>query len=101
PYNQSSNSLDTSGWPDRPYNAVRVTVYRDKDHTGGPLRLFFGKVLGFTSTDLSATATACMALGTPQVKGNSASGRGGLLPCTYPVDVWHALLQVNQAGSLT
>jgi len=100
PYNQSS-SLDTSGWPDRPYNAVRVTVYRDKDHSGGSLGLFFGKVLGFTSADLSATATACVALGTPQVKGNSASGRGALLPFTYPVDVWHALLQVNQAGSLT
>src|SRR5262249_40377443 len=55
PYNQSS-SLDTSGWPDRPYNAVRVTVYRDKDHTGGSLRLFFAKVLGFTSADVSATA---------------------------------------------
>src|SRR5207248_4831368 len=37
PFNQDANTtLDTSGWPARPYNAVRVSVHRDKDHAGGP-----------------------------------------------------------------
>lgn len=99
PYNQGSN-LDTTGWPTRPYNAARVTVNRDKDHTGGPLKLFFAAVFGRSTTDITATATTVMAMGTAKVKGNSGNRRGGLLPFTYQVDDWNAFINANKTGSV-
>lgn len=99
PFDHSSNTLDTSGWPARPYNACRVTITRDDDHAGGPLKLFFGPILGVSEKKIEATATSVLVLGTATVKGNSSSTRrGGLLPFTYQVDKWHAVLNATSSG---
>lgn len=101
PYTHSSTTLDTSGWPARPYNAVRVIARRDQNHTGGPLQLFFGKALGMGQRDIDATATAAYAMGTVRPMGNQNGRRGGLLPFTYQMDEWNALLAATSAGSVT
>jgi hypothetical protein len=101
PYNHSNNTLDTTGWPARPYNAVRVTVKRDKDHTGGPLGLFFARVLGVKEVDVSATATAVFAMGSVTPKASSSTFHGGLLPFTYQIDEWEALLASSNTGNVT
>jgi Flp pilus assembly protein TadG len=41
----------------RPYNSVKITLKRTTAN-GNPLNLFFGRVLGKTSTDVTATAIA-------------------------------------------
>lgn len=42
-------------------NAVRVTVRKETGSPNGPLDLYFAKIFGKTSTDVSATATAAVA----------------------------------------
>jgi Flp pilus assembly protein TadG len=101
PADFSNNTLDTSGWPARPYNAVRVSVTRDSNHAGGPLELFFGPVLGVRQRNINATATAVMVMGTVIPRGNNGAVWGGLLPFTYQVDEWNALLAATSTGSIT
>jgi hypothetical protein len=101
PYDHSSDTLDTSGWPARPYNAVRVSVFRDESHAGGPLNLFFGPILGMNEANTSASATAVFAMGTINPRGNQGDFSGGLLPFTYQVDQWNALLVAGSAGSVS
>ncbi|MBI1903363.1 MAG: Tad domain-containing protein [Planctomycetia bacterium] len=100
PYDHTSDALDTTGWPVRPYNAVRVTVRRDTSRTGGPLNLFFGGAIGTGQRDLLQTATAVYAMGAVQPRGNQDGRRGGLLPFTYQVDQWNAVLAANGAGTV-
>jgi hypothetical protein len=98
PYDHSSDTLDTSGWPNRPYNAVRVTVLRDESRAGGPLSLFFGKVLGTSKANIRGTATAVVAMGTVTPRGDQDDVNGGLLPFTYQVNQWNALMAASRAG---
>ncbi len=98
PYNHSSNTLDTTGWPARPYNAVRVRVARDSGHDGGALGLFFAPVLGTNQVDVSATATAAVAMGTITALGDTGSRHGGLLPFAYQIDEWNALVSASGPG---
>lgn len=100
PYDHSSDTLDPSGWPERPYNAVRVNVLRDPDHHGGRLALFFGRVLGTGEVDVRATAVAAIAMGRMTPRGNHDGYRGGLLPFTYQVDEWNALLAADGPGQV-
>ena len=100
PYDHSNDTLDQSGWPTRPYNTVRVTVLRDEGHYGGRLALFFGHVLGTGETDVRATATATVAMGRMTPRGNHDGYRGGLLPFTYQVDEWNALLAASGPGQV-
>lgn len=81
PYDHSSfnqaSELDTSTgiganqWPQRPYDAVRVRIYRDANHAGGSLDLFFAKVIGIKQADVSATATAMFPMGNVTPQGGS------------------------------
>jgi hypothetical protein len=98
PYDHSSDVLETTGWPERPYNAVRVTVLRDENHAGGSVTLFFGRVLGTSQADVKATAVAAFAMGRMTPRGNHDGYRGGLLPFTYQVDEWNALLAADSPG---
>ncbi len=100
PHDQTSNTLDTTGWPDRPYNAVRVTVRRDSDRGGGPLDLFFAPVLGTSRANVRASATAAVVMGTVVPRGDWGSVNGGLLPFAYQVDQWNALLTASAAGPI-
>jgi hypothetical protein len=101
PHDHGNHTLDLSGWPARPYNAVRVTVRRDQNHAGGPLSLVFAPVVGTKQTNLSATATSAFVLGTVKPRGNQGCYRGGLLPFTYQVDEWNALLAASAPGGVT
>lgn len=101
PHDHGNDTLDQSGWPARPYNAVRVTVRRDQNHAGGPLNLVFAPVVGIQHTNLSATAASAFVLGTVRPRGNHGSYRGGLLPFTYQVDEWNALLAARSPSSVT
>ena len=92
--------LAQTGWPARPYTAVRVTVRRDAGRTGGPLRLFFAPVIGIRSVDVRAEATAAYTMGTATPRGNRGSQRGGLLPFAYQVDEWNALMAATGPGSV-
>jgi len=93
PFNHSNNTLDKSGWPARPYNAVRVNVARDANHNGGKLKLFFAPVIGVDDADVRATATACLPMGDP------VPSAKGLLPFAYQVDEWRAVLSAPGAGT--
>jgi hypothetical protein len=92
--------LDQTGWPARPYNAVRVTVRRDASHADGPLELFFAPALGIRTADVQASAIAAFMMGTITPRGNTDTQRGGLLPFAYQVDEWNALLTATGPGSV-
>jgi hypothetical protein len=93
--------LDTSGWPARAYNAVRVTVSRDSSHAGGELDLFFAPVLGSRHAAIRAAATSAFVMGTVTPRGNQGQYRGALLPFTYQVDEWNALMEATSPGMVT
>lgn len=93
PFNQKDNTLDKSGWPARPYNAVRVNVARDANHEGGRLKLFFAPVIGVDDANVRATATACLPMGDP------VPSAKGLLPFAYQIDEWKAVLNASGPGT--
>lgn len=107
PVSLSSDVIETTNWPTRPYNTVRVDVKRDDLHLGGKLTLIFGKLFGLQSVEISATATASFMVGTPNFRGNysteegtqSVNYSGGILPFTLEVAQWNALLNATGPGS--
>lgn len=99
PYDHSQSLLDKAGWPERPYNAVLVTVRRDQRHAGGPVKLIFGRFLGTNQVEVAASATAVVAMGNAKPRGNQGDVRGAILPLVYQVDEWNALLSARQAGT--
>lgn len=70
-------------------NTVKVTMRRDAS-ANGKLNLFFAKVLGQTTTSLTATASATLYAGSLDVI------PGGTLPVTYSVDDWNNFLTTGQ-----
>lgn len=74
-------------------NTVQVTVRRDATVSTGPLGLFFGPVLGYSTQDLQATATAAY-VGNNVVGFSAPSGtwKSPLLPIGLAADAWQALL---------
>ncbi|MEX0612061.1 MAG: TadE/TadG family type IV pilus assembly protein [Pirellulales bacterium] len=100
PYDHRDDTLDKTGWPARPYNAVRVVVARDSSHAGGPLDLFFAPVLGTDQANTRASATTAITMGSIHPRGNHGPYRGGILPFTFQVDEWNALLGANSTGKV-
>ncbi|MBI3463709.1 MAG: hypothetical protein HY000_11730 [Planctomycetes bacterium] len=90
----TSTGLASDQWPRRPYNAVRVRIRRDQNHTGGSLPFFFARVLGTNQVDLIVTATSMFPMGT-------ATPQRGFLPFAYQVDQWNAFLQATGPGTVT
>lgn len=109
PVSLNSDILETSNWPTRPYNTVRVTVRRDDLHYGGKLTLIFGHMFGLQSVEISATATAAFMVGTPVYRGNYSTQEGGqtvnysggLLPFTFEEKQWNAMMDFNGIGTTT
>ena len=108
PVSMASDVIETSGWPARPYNTVRVTVKRDDVHYGGKLTLIFGKMVGLQSVEITATATAAFQVGTPKFRGNFsmmegadlAQYYGGILPFTVEQAQWNALYNSTGTGTV-
>ena len=63
-------------------NTIKVTLRRDST-ANGTLNLFFGKVLGKSTTDLTATASATI------YEAAINTIPGGTLPVTYNVNDWN------------
>lgn len=107
PVSLDSDIIETSNWPNRPYNTVRVTVRRDDAHVAGKLTLIFGHLFGLQSVEISATATASFMVGTPVFRGNYSTQEagetvnwyGGLLPFTLELAQWEALRSANGIGT--
>jgi hypothetical protein len=109
PVSMASDVIETSGWPARPYNTVRVTVKRDDVHYGGKLTLIFGKMVGLQSVEITASATAAFQVGTPRFRGNYsmmqgedlAQNYGGILPFTVEQAQWNALYNSTSTGTVS
>ena len=72
-------------------NTIKVTLRLDDTAGGnGPLGLFFGGVLGRSSTNLTATASATIYTGS--VDNFSGSPNARLLPMTVDVNAWNSFL---------
>jgi Flp pilus assembly protein TadG len=69
-------------------NTVKVTVRRDAT-ANGPLRLFFGPILGLSSVNLKATAASAVYAVTIDSFSNNANFKLNLLPITYDVNNWN------------
>jgi hypothetical protein len=75
-------------------NTVHVKVRMDG--TSNPaLPLFFGKVLGVSTQNITADAYATLFNGPV----TSLNGNGGLLPLAVDQNMWHAYLQYLNSGS--
>jgi Flp pilus assembly protein TadG len=74
------------------YNAVRVKARRTGDSPGGPVGLFFARILNKDHSDLAAEATAILddrfTRFTPPSDPNTP---GSLLPFTLSIDVWNTM----------
>ena len=109
PVSMASDVIETSNWPARPYNTVRVTVKRDDVHYGGKLTLIFGKMVGLQSVEITATATAAFQVGTPRFRGNYSmmqgedlvQNYGGILPFTVEQAQWNALYNSTSTGTVS
>lgn len=109
PVSMASDLIETSNWPARPYNTVRVTVKRDDVHYGGKLTLIFGKMVGLQSVEITATATAAFQVGTPRFRGNYSmmqgedlvQNYGGILPFTVEQAQWNALYNSTSTGTVS
>ncbi len=79
-----------SGFP----NTVKVTIRRDSS-ANGSLALFFAPVLGKSSQDLTATASATIEGGTINNFSLTGSQSVSMLPMTYDVDNWTNFLKTG------
>ena len=75
------------------FNSVQVRIRRDGT-LNGPVQLFFGQLLGLTSSDLGATATATLQDGVTGFRVTENSVNAGLLPFALHIDDWNDLLNL-------
>jgi len=81
-------------------NTIKVTLRLDGTTGGnGPLGLFFGPVLGMSTTNLTATASATIYSGT--VDNFIAPPNAGLLPMTVDVNSWNSYLATGESNDGT
>ena len=81
-----SEQMSFGDWQN--YNAVTVHVRRTEDSNGGRLPLFFARVLGVHSTNVTASATAAFADGISGFRATERTGNTNLLPFVVHVDAW-------------
>src|SRR5262249_10950658 len=84
----------TSAFP----KTVKVTMRLD-DQANGSLGLFFARVVGTTTTNLNATASATIYTGL--IDGLSPNYPTGLLPVTYDVNGWNNFLATGKGNDDT
>lgn len=80
------------------FNTVRVRVRRD-EIANGPIRLWFAQLLGFRTTDLSASAAATVKDGIVGFRVTPRTGNAGILPLALHVNTWRALLAHTLAAT--
>src|SRR5262249_44038062 len=76
-------------------NTVKVVLRRDSS-ANGSLPLFFARVLGFSTTDLTATARACIYSGQIDGFNTTSSIVSRILPMTYDVNHWNNFLKTGK-----
>jgi Flp pilus assembly protein TadG len=78
-------------------NTIKVTLRLDNTPGGnGPLSLFFGRVLGKGTTNLTATASATIYTGT--VDNFVSTSNASILPMTLDVNAWNNFLATGQSS---
>jgi Flp pilus assembly protein TadG len=86
----TGNVLYATSFP----NTIKVTLRLDDTAGGnGPLGLFFGGVLGRSTTNLTATASATIYTGS--IDTFSGSPNAPLLPMTLDVNAWNTFLSTG------
>ncbi|HZU37215.1 MAG TPA: pilus assembly protein TadG-related protein [Gemmataceae bacterium] len=81
-----------TGYP----NTIKVTVRRDST-ANTPVTLFFGSLLGHSTSNLSATAAATIYTGSVNSFQQNSAGRSvGILPMTYDINHWNNFLATGQ-----
>jgi hypothetical protein len=79
------------------YNAVKVSVRRSQE-INGEVPLFFARILGFDSAEVTAEATATFRDGIAGFRPTEKTGNTTLIPFALHVDVWQTFLS-GDAGS--
>jgi hypothetical protein len=80
-----------TGYP----NTVKVLMRRDP-MANGSLSLFFARVLGINTVDLTATASATIYGGAVDSLNTGTNFRSRILPMTYDINHWNNFLQTGQ-----
>jgi Flp pilus assembly protein TadG len=89
----TGNSLYASSFP----NTIKVTMRLDTTPGGnGPLGLFFGPVLGRSTTNLTATASATIYTGS--VDNFTNPPNAAILPMTVDANSWNNFLATGQSS---
>jgi Flp pilus assembly protein TadG len=90
PWQNSFQSTPANSMP----NCVQVTTRRDRNVSTGSLALFFAPVLGISTIDLQAKATATCWGGSKAIgfKGQTNGPNSLLLPIALDVNAWNAFL---------
>jgi Flp pilus assembly protein TadG len=90
-YNASYKNYN-SGFP----NSVTVIARRDR-FANNPLSLFFGPVLGLSSKELTATATATIYSGDVTSLKAIPGVKGHILPAALDVNIWQTFYQTGMS----
>jgi Flp pilus assembly protein TadG len=88
-YNPNYKSYN-AGFP----NSVRVITRRDR-YANNPLSLFFGPVLGVSSKQLTATATATIYSGDVNFLQALPGVKGHILPAALDMNIWQTFYQTG------
>jgi Flp pilus assembly protein TadG len=83
--------------PDHFPNTVNVTTRRDSN-ANGSLVLFFAKLLGFNSMDLTATASATIYAGDVATLQSIPGVNAHILPVALDINVWTNYMQANTSS---
>ncbi len=75
-------------------NTVNVTTRRDAT-ANGPLGLFFARMLGINTTDLTATASATIYAGDVTTLQSISGVQAHILPVALDINVWTNYMQSN------
>lgn len=86
----SATTIDTS--QPNSSNAVQVRVRKDTASGNGSVPLFFAKVMGLNSQDMSATATAALLNNMGGFKAPSDGSNLNILPFALDKDTWDGLM---------
>lgn len=87
-----SGTAWTNTWGAQPYNLIEVTAARGGSGDSS-LPLFFAKVLGKNTADLTVTSRAALLAGVGfKVVSNPGTGYAPILPIAYDQPSWNALM---------
>lgn len=79
------------------FNTVQIKLRRDSS-SNGSISLFFGRIFGLQSKDMSSQAAATYSDGVIGYKVTDKSGNADLLPLALHVNAWRNL--INRAGTV-